>query len=139
MKDAVQPSVAEEIRAVFRRHPEVQRATLFGSRAKGNFREGSDIDLALEGNALESRHLATMHPGELDETPIPQKVDLLLKKTLHHQELLDHIERVGVVFMTGKPGRLDAESCCAHRPACPSRFLKDIPLLESMLSTNGRK
>lgn len=40
MKDAVPPSVAEEIRAVFRRHPEVERATLFGSRAKGKFREG---------------------------------------------------------------------------------------------------
>jgi predicted nucleotidyltransferase len=97
MKDAVPPSVAEEIRAVFRRHPQVQRATLFGSRAKGNFREGSDIDLALEGDALEGRHLATML-GELEETPIPQKVDLLLKKTLRHQELLDHIERVGLVF-----------------------------------------
>lgn len=97
MKDAVPPSVAEEIRAVFRRHPEVERATLFGSRAKGNFREGSDIDLALEGDALESRHLATML-GEFEESSIPQKVDLLLKKTLSHQELLDHIERVGVVF-----------------------------------------
>jgi predicted nucleotidyltransferase len=97
MKDAVPPSVPEEIRAVFKRHPEVQRATLFGSRARGNFREGSDIDLALEGDALEGRHLATML-GELEETPIPQKVDLLLKKTLRHQELLDHIERVGMVF-----------------------------------------
>ena len=97
MKDAVPPSVSEEIRAVFRRHPEVERATLFGSRAKGSFREGSDIDLALEGDALEGRHLATML-GELEETPIPQKVDLLLKKTLRHQELMDHIERVGVVF-----------------------------------------
>jgi predicted nucleotidyltransferase len=97
MKDAVPPSVAEEIRAVFKRHPEVERATLFGSRAKGNFREGSDIDLALEGDALEGRHLATML-GELEETLIPQKVDLLLKKTLRHQELMDHIERAGVVF-----------------------------------------
>lgn len=79
MKDAVPPSVAEEIRAVFRRHPEVQRATLSGSRAKGNFREGSDIDLALEGNVLEGRHLPTML-GELEETPIPQRVDLVLKK-----------------------------------------------------------
>jgi len=104
MKDGVPTSVAEEIRAVFRRHPEVQRAKLFGSRAKGNFREGSDIDLALEGDALEARHLATML-GELEETPIPQKVDLLLKKTLRHQELLDHIERVGVVFYDRETGQ----------------------------------
>lgn len=104
MKDAVPPSVAEEIRAVFRRHPEVQRATLFGSRAKGNFREGSDIDLALEGDALERRHLATML-GEFEESSIPQKVDLLLKKTLSHQELLDHIARVGVVFYESAQAR----------------------------------
>jgi hypothetical protein len=49
------------------------------------------------GDALEGRNLATML-GELEETLIPQKVDLLLKKTLRHQELVDHIERVGVVF-----------------------------------------
>lgn len=104
MKDAVPPSVAEEIRAVFRRHPEVQRATLFGSRAKGNFREGSDIDLALEGDALERRHLATML-GEFEESSIPQKVDLLLKKTLSHHELLDHIKRVGVVFYESAQAR----------------------------------
>ena len=104
MKDAVPSSVAEEIRAVFRRHPEVQRATLFGSRAKGNFREGSDIDLALEGDALEGWHLASML-GELEETPIPQRVDLLLKKTFRHQELLDHIERVGMVFYDREAGQ----------------------------------
>ena len=46
---------------------------------------------------MEGRNLATML-GELEETLIPQKVDLLLKKTLRHQELVDHIERVGVVF-----------------------------------------
>jgi hypothetical protein len=60
--------------------------------------------LALEGDALEGRHLATML-GELEETPIPQKVDLLLKKTLRHQELLDHIERVGGGFYDRETGQ----------------------------------
>jgi hypothetical protein len=54
--------------------------------------------------ALMGRHLATML-GELEETPIPQKVDLLLKKTLRHQELLHHIERVGVVFYDRETGQ----------------------------------
>jgi predicted nucleotidyltransferase len=63
---------------------------LFGSRAKGIFREGSDIDLALEGAELQSADVATML-GELDDAPIPQKVDLLLKKAICHEPLLDHI------------------------------------------------
>jgi len=115
MRDAVPPSVAQEIRAVFQRHPEVKRATLFGSRAKGNFRDGSDIDLALEGDALDRRPLATLL-GELEESPIPQKVDLLLKKTLRHQELRDHIDRVGVLFYdsTGLPCQSDLEIFDRH-------------------------
>lgn len=105
MNEAVPPHVAAEIRSILARHPQVHRAVLFGSRAKGNFREGSDIDLALEGDALQSADLATML-GELDEAPIPQKVDLLLKKAICHEPLLEHIQRVGVVFYereTGQP------------------------------------
>jgi len=97
MKQAVPPRVAAEIRSILARHPQVRRAVLFGSRAKGNFREGSDIDLALEGDALQNADLVTIL-GELDEAPIPQKVDLLLKKTICNQSLLEHIERVGEVF-----------------------------------------
>lgn len=97
MKDSVPTLVAEEIRTIFKRHPEVERAILFGSRAKGNFGEGSDIDLVLEGSELDHRHVASML-GELEETFIPQRVDLLLKKPPIPQELLDHIARAGVVF-----------------------------------------
>ena len=41
------------IAAVFTRHPEVERVILYGSRAKGNYRSGSDIDLALQGVPLQ--------------------------------------------------------------------------------------
>ena len=58
MQEVVPGQVAERIRAVLVRHPSVTRAVLFGSRAKGNFREGSDIDLALEGESLGERELA---------------------------------------------------------------------------------
>ena len=97
MQDVVPGQVAERIRAVLVRHPSVTRAVLFGSRAKGNFREGSDIDLALEGEDLGERELADIR-SELDDEPIAHRVDLILKKTITHHELLDHIERVGVVF-----------------------------------------
>lgn len=97
MQEVVPGQVAERIRAVLVRHPSVTRAVLFGSRAKGNFREGSDIDLALEGEDLGERELADIR-SELDDEPIAHRVDLILKKTITYHELLDHIERVGVVF-----------------------------------------
>lgn len=95
--ESVPEKVAERIRAVFVRHPSLTRAVLFGSRAKGNFREGSDIDLALEGENLGERELADLR-RELDDEPIAHRVDLVLKKTITHRELLEHIERVGLRF-----------------------------------------
>lgn len=97
MQESVPGEVAERIRAVLVRHPSVTRAVLFGSRAKGNFREGSDIDLGLEGEDLGERELGVLR-SELDDEPIAHRVDLILKKTITNRELLEHIARVGKVF-----------------------------------------
>ena len=90
---AVPESVAKSICEILGRHPNVRRAVLFGSRAKGNFREGSDIDLALEGEGELSLLI-----GEFDDAPIAHRVDILLKEKIDHPALLEHIERVGRVF-----------------------------------------
>ncbi len=47
----------EEITGVFRQHPEIDKVLIFGSRAKGCYREGSDIDLALFGDKINRRIL----------------------------------------------------------------------------------
>jgi predicted nucleotidyltransferase len=75
----------------------VRRAVLFGSRAKGNFREGSDIDLALETEQMSGRELADIR-AELDDEPIAHRVDLVLRESIAPGELLEHIERVGKIF-----------------------------------------
>jgi predicted nucleotidyltransferase len=72
----------------------VIRAKLFGSRAKGNFRYNSDIDIALWGNANIGR-LYTV----LDELPMPYKFDIINYETITHKPLKDHIDRVGVELM----------------------------------------
>ncbi|HEY3875718.1 MAG TPA: nucleotidyltransferase domain-containing protein, partial [Candidatus Kapabacteria bacterium] len=59
----------EMICDVLDRHREVNEVRIFGSRAKGNFRPNSDIDLALSGNI--SLHTLTAIAGELDELPLP--------------------------------------------------------------------
>lgn len=94
---SVPEGVAKSIREVLGRHPNIRRAVLFGSRAKGNYRAGSDIDLALEGEGLDERELTRLI-GEFDDAPIANRVDVLLKEKIHHPALLEHIERVGLVF-----------------------------------------
>lgn len=85
------------IRAIFAAHPRVSQVLIYGSRAKGNYKTGSDIDLTLLGEGLETRDLIQL-AGELDDAPIPYTVDLSLFTQINNPNLLEHIERVGKVF-----------------------------------------
>lgn len=85
------------IRRILAYVPAVKKAVIYGSRAKGNFRPGSDIDLTLHGEGLDLRILGEI-AARLDESPIPYQVDLSIFDRLEHAGLREHIERVGVVF-----------------------------------------
>ncbi len=86
-----------KINGVFSRYPSIEQAILYGSRAKGTFRNGSDIDLTLKGNALTHRELSKIEI-ELDDLLLPYKIDLSLFRQIDNPNLIEHIERVGVVF-----------------------------------------
>ena len=77
--------------------PNVEQATIYGSRAKGNYRPGSDIDLTLFGAHLDQRQCANI-ADQLDDLLLPYMIDLSVFHLLNHEELKDHIERVGKVF-----------------------------------------
>lgn len=68
---------------------------LFGSRAKGNYQTGSDIDLTLVGKDLNSSVLSHVS-WELDDLLLPYKIDLSLFSELRHARLVEHINRVGI-------------------------------------------
>lgn len=85
------------IRHILADCPAVEKAILYGSRAKGNYRPGSDIDLTLIGEQLDLRILGEL-AARLEESPIPYQVDLSLWQQLNYAKLRDHIERVGVIF-----------------------------------------
>ncbi|MFN6961574.1 MAG: nucleotidyltransferase domain-containing protein, partial [Rhodocyclaceae bacterium] len=63
------------IRRIFAEFPAISKALIYGSRAKGNFRAGSDIDLTLFGPSLDLDMLGRI-ATQLDESPIPYQVDL---------------------------------------------------------------
>ncbi len=88
----------QKIRSVFARYPQVEKAILYGSRAKDNFKNGSDIDLTLcGGEDLTLNVLYRIH-DDLDELLLPYTFDLSLFNNMNDRDLIDHIQRVGVVF-----------------------------------------
>ena len=97
MKYGLTEATVEKIRGVFARFPAIEKAVLYGSRAKGNFKTGSDIDLSLYGEALTSDLCSTI-ASELDDLLLPYTIDLSIFDELNHAQLREHIERVGVVF-----------------------------------------
>ena len=97
MKYGLSDSTVGKICAIFSEFPGIERAILYGSRAKGNFKQGSDIDLTLQGASLTLRLCATI-AETLDELMLPYEIDLSLFDSLDSLELREHIARVGVVF-----------------------------------------
>jgi predicted nucleotidyltransferase len=88
----------QKINSVFSNYPEIIEVIIYGSRAKGNFREGSDIDLTLNAQGLTTTHLLKIE-NELEELMLPYKIDLSLLHQIDNQELLEHIKRVGKKFI----------------------------------------
>jgi predicted nucleotidyltransferase len=97
MKHGLDEQTIERIRTVLRNYPEVEKAVIYGSRAKGNFKRGSDIDLTLYGKGLT---LTILHKIEddLDDLLLPYKIDLSIYDHISDHDVIDHIRRVGIVF-----------------------------------------
>lgn len=96
------PETLTRLGGVFASQPGVDRVLIYGSRAKGNHRPGSDIDLGLEGAGLSHTDLLRIDAA-LDDLNLPYKIDLSLLRQIDNPELLDHIRRVGIVFYDKAP------------------------------------
>lgn len=97
MNHGLTEATVEKIQGVFARFPEIEKAVLYGSRAKGNFKTGSDIDLTLYGTTL-TPHLCATIADTLDDLLLPYTIDLSIFDELEHDKLREHIEREGIVF-----------------------------------------
>ena len=85
----------EEITAYFKTKPEIELVKIFGSRAKGTYRTGSDIDFAVWTDKQDSFLRVA---GELDDLPTPYKFDVIDYKNLSHEGVKNSIDRDGIVF-----------------------------------------
>ena len=93
-------SVIEKIQSVFEEYSDISEVKIYGSRAKGNFRNGSDIDLAFLGNNLTINLLFKLE-DKIDDLFLPYSFDLLIYDNLENDNLKDHINRIGKPFYKG--------------------------------------
>ncbi|HYK55824.1 MAG TPA: nucleotidyltransferase domain-containing protein [Flavisolibacter sp.] len=100
-KYGLQASEIEAISKVLQAHPEVEQGILYGSRAKGNYKPASDIDLTLQGNLL-SLHVLQAIETELDDLLLPYKFDISIFHKISNTSLIAHIERIGKVLYSKK-------------------------------------
>lgn len=86
-----------ELRVLLARCEEIDQAILYGSRAKGNYKPFSDVDITLVGSGLTRSHLNRL-AADLDDSPLPYSFDLSILHQLKNPDLLEHIQRRGIVI-----------------------------------------
>lgn len=86
----------KELHTIFQAYDSIEKAVIYGSRAKGNYKEGSDIDLTLFGNIARQDLLEIK--DKIDDSYIPYMFDISIYNQLNSESLKEHINRVGKVF-----------------------------------------
>jgi predicted nucleotidyltransferase len=91
----------QKLGSIFLNFPELERVFLFGSRAKGTHKPGSDIDLAIEGASLDTSAVLRLQ-NALEASDLPYFFDVIQLSTVDSPELLAHIQKLGVVIYEPK-------------------------------------
>jgi predicted nucleotidyltransferase len=84
--------------SIFRAYPGIMEAVLYGSRAKGKYRRGSDIDMSLKTDKTFTHTDLLRIAGDFDDSDMPYFVDVSIYDQLSNPELKAHIDRVGKVL-----------------------------------------
>ena len=82
----------------FKRFPEIEEVVIFGSRAMGNFKKGSDVDIAVKGDKVTDDTVTRLTSVLNEELPIPYVIDVLDYASIKNRALLKHIRIYGKKF-----------------------------------------
>lgn len=97
-KFGLDEKVIEDIINILRKYEEVESAKIFGSRARGDYRKASDIDIALFGDNL-THSINTKIFYEIDDLYLPYKIDLINFNSISPENTIrDNILKEGVEF-----------------------------------------
>lgn len=97
MKYGLSNSIVDQIKFVFVKYPELEKVLIYGSRAKGNFKPGSDIDVTFIGDGL-TQTILNKIDDDIDDLMLPYSFDLSILKDISNADFIAHVKRVGIVF-----------------------------------------
>jgi predicted nucleotidyltransferase len=89
-------SEIDQIRQVLKQFPSISKGIIFGSRAIGNYRNSSDVDISLFGTELDFKTILDINHKLNEEGTLPYHFDILNYNTISNKDLIDHINRVGI-------------------------------------------
>jgi len=116
MKHGLHETTIQKICAILTRYPQVEKAVLYGSRAKGNYKNGSDIDLTLYGGVGLTLHVLYKIVNELDDLLLPYTIDLSIFNDIGDPDVIEHIQRAGVTFYEKAGGKAEDVEVEKRRP-----------------------
>ena len=97
MEFGLEQHIIDNIISVFERNSKVDKAFVFGSRAKGNYRSDSDIDIAIKGDEITTDDIIAISVA-FETKGITNKIDLINYDSINEPALKEHIDRVGIEF-----------------------------------------
>lgn len=95
MKYGLDDKYFDKLISVFPKHPEVESVVLYGSRAKGNYKPFSDIDVTLKGATLTRQLLGEIFT-EIDDLLLPYFLDISIYDNLTDKDFIKAIDETGV-------------------------------------------
>lgn len=98
MKYGLSDKTVQKIHSVFTQYPQVEEAMLYGSRARGDYKNGSDIDLTLHGDDTLTHTVLSKIATDIDDLLLPYTIDLSIFTKINDRDLLMEIKRVGMTF-----------------------------------------
>lgn len=83
---------------IFSSYSKILKVIVYGSRAKGNYKAGSDIDMTIFHDGTLSHVELLSILNDFDDSDLPYLVDLSIFSELTNKDLIDHINRFGKII-----------------------------------------
>lgn len=78
-----------------KKYPEISETIIFGSRAIGNYKKGSDVDIAIKGGKVDRKTIARLSDDLNEKYPLPYFFDIVNYNEISNKELKNHIDTFG--------------------------------------------
>ena len=100
MNNGLTKKDTETLICEFKNIPEIKEAIFFGSRAMGNYKKGSDIDICIKGENITPSITSRLHDILEEEINLPYFFDVINYNSISNKDLKNHIDGVGEKIYT---------------------------------------